>query len=109
PDFSRTFVLFVAHLFHPVNGFAVERFLNRDVRHGRQGRCAVPMLFSGRKPDHIARVNFFNRSALALRPATAGCDDQSLSEWMRVPRRSSARFKRDNRAADPRWFASLER
>jgi hypothetical protein len=35
-------VLFVADSFHPIDHFAVERFLNGDVRHGRRWRSAVP-------------------------------------------------------------------
>jgi hypothetical protein len=31
-------VLFVADLFHPVGSFAVELFLDSDVRHGRRPR-----------------------------------------------------------------------
>ena len=60
-------ILFVADLFHPVHGFAVELFLNGDVRHGRGGRRAVPVFLARRKPDHVARPDFFNRPAPALR------------------------------------------
>ena len=40
-------VLFVTNLFHPVNGLAVELFLNGDVRHGCGRRGAVPVLLAG--------------------------------------------------------------
>ena len=40
-------VLFVADLFHPVNRFAVELFLNGDVRHGRGRRSTMPILVNG--------------------------------------------------------------
>jgi len=58
-------VLLFTHLFHPVNGFAIKLFLNRDVRHGRGGRGAMPMLFARRKPDHVTRPDFFGRPTLA--------------------------------------------
>jgi hypothetical protein len=51
--------LFVADLFHPVNRFAVELFLNGDVRHGRGWRGAVPMLLARREPDYVSRSDFF--------------------------------------------------
>src|SRR5437870_9267087 len=67
--FSRRFirlVLFIADLFHPVDGFAVEPFHNRDVRHGRSWRGAVPMLLTRRAPDHVARPNLLDRPSPAL-------------------------------------------
>jgi hypothetical protein len=45
--------LFVADLFHPVDGLAVELFLNGDVGHGGGGRGPVPMLLAGREPDDV--------------------------------------------------------
>jgi hypothetical protein len=47
--------LFVADLFQPVDGLAVELFLNGDVGHGRGGRGAMPVLLARRDPDHVAR------------------------------------------------------
>ena len=43
-------VLFVADFFQPVNNFAVELFLNGDVRHGRSRRRPMPMLLARREP-----------------------------------------------------------
>jgi hypothetical protein len=62
-----------ADLFHPVDGFSVELLLNGDVAHGRRRRCAVPVLLARRKPDDVARPDFFDRSAprLALEPQPA--------------------------------------
>jgi hypothetical protein len=40
----------------------------------------MPMLFTGRKPDHIARPDFLDRSAVPLNPAATGGNDQSLAE-----------------------------
>ena len=61
-------ILLVGDLLHPLDRFPIQRFLNSDMRHRSCWRGAVPMLFTGRKPDDIARPNFFDRSAFALRP-----------------------------------------
>src|SRR2546422_10601719 len=71
-------ILFVADFFHPFDGLAVELFHNGDVRHRCGLRGAVPMLFTRRAPNHIARPNFFFRAAFALNPSTPGRDDQGL-------------------------------
>src|SRR6266571_7804689 len=86
-------VLFIADFFHPINDIAVEIFLNGNVRHGRGRRRAVPMLLARRKPNHVARTNFFNRAAFALNASTAGSNNQSLAERMRVPSRACARLE----------------
>src|ERR1700730_18215635 len=78
-------VLVVADLFHPVGAFTVEPFHNGDVGHGRGRRGAVPMLLAGRKPDHVAWPDFLLGTAPSLRPPETRCDDQFLTEWMRVP------------------------
>src|SRR5438128_4866193 len=57
-------VLLIADLFHPVHDLAVERLLNGDVRHGCCRCCAMPMLQSWRKPNHITGPDFFDRTAL---------------------------------------------
>jgi hypothetical protein len=75
-------VLFVAYLLHPIHDLAVEPVLNGDVRHRRRRRCAVPMLFARRKPDDIARPDFLDRTAPALRPPDARSDDRRLPERM---------------------------
>jgi hypothetical protein len=79
-------VLFVTDLLHPIDNFPVLLFLNCDVRHGRRGCCAVPVLLAGREPDHITGPDLLNWSAFALSPPTASRDDESLAERMRVPR-----------------------
>src|SRR4051812_8003075 len=79
-------ILLVSNLFHPLDSFAVERFLNGDVSHGCRRRRAMPMFFPGSKPDHVARLDLFDRSAFALSPAEAGHNNERLSQWMRVPR-----------------------
>ncbi len=89
-------VLFVADLLHPVNHFAVERFLNGDVRHGRGGRGAMPMLFARREPDHVAGPNLLDRAAPTLRSPAASRNDQRLAKRMGVPCGSSARLERDD-------------
>ena len=66
------------------------------------GRGAVPMLFVRRKPNDIARPDFFNRPAFTLRPAKAGSDDQRLTERMRMPGSARTRLERDARATHTR-------
>src|ERR1039457_2379919 len=102
-------VLFIADLFHPVNRFAVELFLNGDVRHGRGWRSAVPMLLARREPDHVTRTNFFDRAAPALHASAASRHDQRLTQRMGVPCGAGAGFKRDNCAGNPRGITSFKR
>ena len=61
-------VLLIAHVFHPLDHFAVEVFLNGDMSHCGRRRSAVPMLLVRRKPNHITGPNFLDWSALALSP-----------------------------------------
>jgi|SRR5947209_16784185 len=50
---STSPVLFVRNLFHPLDQFSVQRFLNGNVRHRGRWRGAVPMLLTKRESDHI--------------------------------------------------------
>ena len=95
---SSLAVLVVADFFQPVHRLAVERFLNGDMRHGRRRRGTVPMLFAGRDRDHIAGMDFLNRTALLLYPSETGGDDQSLPKRMGVPGCSGAGFEGDTGA-----------
>jgi hypothetical protein len=86
-------ILFVADLFHPVDNLTVDLFLNGNVRHGR-GRCGpMPVLLTGRKPDHITWADFLDPTAPTLDPAAASRDDESLTEWMRMPCSPRARLE----------------
>src|SRR5262250_2888093 len=86
-------VLLVTDLFHPVDNLTFELFLNGDVRHGRGRHGPMPVLLAGREPDHITGPDLLDRSAFALDPAAASRDDESLTEWMRMPCRPCARFE----------------
>jgi len=101
-------VLFVADFFHPIDRFAVQRFLNRDMSHRGRRRSAMPMLFTGRKPDHIAWPDFLDRAASALRPTKTGRNDQRLTEWMRMPGGASTRLERDVCATHARRFRGFK-
>src|SRR2546423_3232441 len=105
---SAPLVLLVAYLFHPVDVLTVLRFRDCDVRHRRCGRRSMPMLQAGGKPDHIAGTNFLDRPALALNPAEAGSDDQSLAERVCMPSGARAGFERDMPATHARRIACLE-
>lgn len=76
--------------------------------HGGFGRRPVPVLFAGREPDDIAGAYLLDGSALALHAATAGDDDQSLPERMRVPGGAGARLEGDLRALHPRGIEGIE-
>src|SRR5436305_151666 len=82
PAASQTslLILIVGDLLHPINVLSVDGFLDGDVRHGRTRRSPVPMLEPRRKPHHVAGVDFFNGTALALHPSKTGGDNQRLSE-----------------------------
>ena len=101
-------VLLIAHVFHPLDDFTVERFLNGNMRHRARRRSAVPMFLTRRKPDHITRPNFFDCAAPTLRPSEAGRDDQRLTEWMRVPCGASTRLERDACSRNASWIRCLE-
>src|SRR5207253_4611221 len=101
-------VLFVAHLFHPVDDLAIERFLNGDVCHCRGWRGAMPMFLVRRKRDDIPRTDFFDRATLALRSTAARCHDQGLPQRMRVPRGASTGLKRHTRPGRAGWSFCLE-
>src|SRR4051812_31466712 len=73
-------VLLIADVLQPVHQLPIQRLLNCDMRQGRFWRGAMPMLLSGREPDNVAGMNFFDRAALALHPAAAARHDQSLTE-----------------------------
>src|SRR5688572_5875238 len=96
-----TVVLVVADLFQPVGGLAVELFHNGNVRHGRGGRSAVPMLLTRREPDHIAGMDLLNWTALTLDPTATGCDNQGLTQRVGVPCSTGAGFECDTGAAHP--------
>ena len=101
-------VLLIRDLFHPLNHFPVQRLLNSDVSHRGRRRSAVPMLLVRRKPDHIARPNFLDWSALSLCPSEAGGDDQRLTEWMRVPGGTRTRLEGNACATHTRRFGRVE-
>ncbi len=53
----------------------------------------MPVLHTGRKPNHIARLSSFDRAAPLLHKSTAGGHDESLSQRMSMPFCARARFK----------------
>src|ERR1019366_9502738 len=69
---SARLVLIVADLFQPVHGLAIEPLLNRDVRHRRGGRRAVPVFLAGRKPDHVTGPDLLDGPSPTLRATGAG-------------------------------------
>ena len=101
-------ILLIADVFHPLNDFSIQSLLNGYMRHRRSRTCAMPMLLTRRKPDHIARPNFLDRTALALNPPKTRRDDQRLTEWMCMPGGVSTRLERDTCATHTCRFGCLE-
>jgi hypothetical protein len=95
-------------MFHPVDGLAVQPFLNGDVGHGGVGSGAVPMLLSGREPDYVAGVNLFDGATFVLRPSAACGDDEGLAERVGVPCSPRAGLEGDAGAGDKRRIRGLK-
>src|ERR1700712_3139083 len=75
-------IVLLPHRLHPGRMFSVERLLHGDVGHAVIRRTAMPMLFTRRDPDHVARPDLAERPALGLHPADARHDIQRLAERM---------------------------
>jgi hypothetical protein len=99
PQRRSSAVLVVADLFQPLDDLPVELFLNGGVRHCRGWRSTMPMFFARREPDHISRMNLFNRTTLALHPTAAGRDNQRLTQRVSMPCSSGAGFECDTGAS----------
>jgi hypothetical protein len=67
------------------------------------------MLFARRKPDDIARPDFLDRTAPALRPPDARSDDRRLPERMGMPRGAGTRFESDTGASTASGLRRLEK
>jgi len=93
--YSTFAVLVIGDFFHPINGFALESFLNGEMGHGGCWGRTMPVFFARSKPNDIAGPDFFNGSAFALRPAATGGDYKRLAERMGVPGRASAGLEGD--------------
>src|SRR3954471_21490552 len=105
---AATQIFVVGDVLHPLDGLAVQSFLNSDMGHCGRCRCAMPMPVTWWAPDDVARPDFFDRTTFTLRPADAGSDDQSLTERMLVPGRASPGLERHDGSADSRRPLSLE-
>jgi FtsX-like permease family len=103
-----TKVFVIAHLFHPVHGFAFELFCNGDMRHGGGWGRAVPVLLARRAPDNVTRPNLFDRTTPALYKTATSGDDENLTARMRVPCCPSAGLERHTRPERTRWIRRLE-
>jgi len=101
-------VLLVGDLLEPFDGLPVERLLDRDVRHRRHGRGAVPVLLVRLDADDITGSNLLDRPAPSLVKPAAELDDQRLSERVRVPVAARARLEGHIRAASAPGRARLE-
>jgi hypothetical protein len=66
---SARLVLLVGDVLEPLDGFAVERFLDGDVGQGGGWGGAVPVFFAWGEPDDVAGMNLLDGSAPALSQA----------------------------------------
>ena len=73
-------IFFIAYLFHPGDGIAIEFFCDGGMRHRGGWRGSVPVLCSGWNPDDIPFSYLLNRASPLLNPTNPGCNDQSLAE-----------------------------
>src|SRR5579859_1657457 len=105
---QRGAVLRVADLLHPIDGLAIERFHDANMRHRTIRRCTVPVLLSGRNPDHISLMNFFNGITPALYSPRAPSHNQDLAEWVRVPRGTCTGLECDESSRRTRWRSRLK-
>ena len=119
---SASVVLRIGDLLHPCDILSVQRAGDSQVCQGIAGRGAMSVLDAGRAPDHITRTDdlhgfapFLRQShagrhhqpltcrmrmpgTFALRPASAGSDNQRLPQRMGVPCRARARLESDRGA-----------
>src|SRR5947199_9340899 len=72
-------ILFVADLFHPVGGLAVELFLDGDVSHGRGWRGTEAMFPPRREPDHVTPPDLIDRPQ-SLYPYAASRPEQARAK-----------------------------
>ena len=72
------------------------------------GAAPVQVFLVRRKPDYIARSNLLDGSAVALRPPKPRCNNQRLTEWMRMPGRAGTRLEANACATDTRRSRRLE-
>src|SRR5208282_1729631 len=90
---TTALVLLVGDLFEPLDGLAVEGLLDRDVRHRRRRRRAVPVLLVRPDGDDVTRTDLLDGSTPALVETAPEGDDERLPERVRVPVAPRARLE----------------
>ena len=80
--------MLVADLFHPLDVFTLEMFLNGDMGHAGRRRGSMPVFLTRRDPDDITFADFLGWTTPLLNPTGACRHDQRLTERVRVPRGS---------------------
>src|SRR5207248_2432346 len=101
-------ILIVGDLLQPIDGLAIEPFLDGHVRHGRPCRRAMPVFLARSKPDDVAWSDLFDRTAPPLGAAATRGYDERLAEGMRVPRGPRAGFECHTGADDARWIRGFK-
>src|SRR5271165_7582866 len=101
-------VLLVVDLFHPISRLAVKLLHYGDMSHGSGWHSAMPVLLTWRKPNHITRSDFLDRSTPTLCPAATGCHHQGLSQRMGVPSCTRGGLEGNARPQNTRWRGRIE-
>src|SRR6266571_7289934 len=77
---SSLAILLVCDVLHPLDVRATSSLLNGEMRQRGRRRRAMPVLLTGRNPDHIAGPNLLDGITPPLHPAGPRRDDQRLAE-----------------------------
>ena len=86
--------MFITDVFQPFGRTCFAFFHDGYVGHGRFRPRPMPMFFAGFKPNHIPRLDFFDRAAPALHPPPARRHNQSLTQRVGVLGGPRPRLKR---------------
>ena len=78
-------VLLISNRFQPLDIFPVLYLLNCQMRQAGGVRGPMPMLYTRRCPNHIARPDDDFLPPFLLDPSNAGRDNQILARRMSVP------------------------
>ena len=92
----RSVVLVVGDVLSPVDcDVLVVGFIEGEVNHQSGGSGAVPVLLVGLDVDAVARADHLDLAAAALDQPDPFGDEETLSKWVTVPGRTSARHEVD--------------
>jgi len=97
-------IFFIAYLFHPGDGIAIEFFCDGRMLHRVGWRGSVPVLCSCWNPDDVPFSYLLDWASPLLNPTDASCNDECMPEWVSMPYGPGTGFERHARANCARWF-----